>query len=75
MHIYIYIYIQFCLVDYLQVTDSMLHSLMMRHKTLSNTNGTLVENLQNMSDEVRLSCNVMQCNTIQYNVMFTDLRV
>ena len=40
------------ITDYLEVTDSMLQSLMMRHRTLSDTNCTLVENLGTMADQV-----------------------
>ena len=55
--------------DYLEVTDSMLQSLMMRHRTLSDTNLTLVENLTTMSDRVRDGHeNVIWGSTMLYNV-------
>jgi len=34
------------------VQDSMVNSLMMRHRTLSDTNKTLLQNLIEMGDEV-----------------------
>ena len=44
-----------CILDYLEVNDNMITSLMMRHRTLSDTNTTLVENLTGVQDEVRNS--------------------
>lgn len=41
------------LSDYLEVNDSMLSSLMMRHRTLAATNQDLVENLQEVVDQVK----------------------
>lgn len=38
--------------DYLEVNDSMLNSLMMRHRTLSDTNQNLVDNLDDMANAV-----------------------
>ena len=41
--------------DYLEINDSMLTSLMMRHRTLSATNQNLVTNLTTMADSVSFS--------------------
>ncbi|KAI0241886.1 hypothetical protein LSAT2_015740 [Lamellibrachia satsuma] len=38
--------------DYLEVNDTKLNSLMMRHRTLSDTNDSLVSNIINITDEL-----------------------
>ena len=40
------------IVDYLEVQDTILNSLMMRHSTLSATKQDLMDNLISMTDEV-----------------------
>lgn len=39
-------------LDYIEMNDNMVTGLMMRHRTLSDTNGQLVDNLLAMADEV-----------------------
>lgn len=57
LYIYCFCPSMMCLLvmisDYLEVNDSMITSLMMRHRTLQDTNTTLVENLTSMADQVK----------------------
>lgn len=49
----------FLFVDYLEASDSMLIGIMMRFRTLSATNQTLVQMLSDQSDQVRLLLAIM----------------
>ena len=47
-----YLYVNIVLADYLAASDDKMKGLMSRHRTLSDSNVHLVNNLESMADEV-----------------------